>query len=75
MTSVANSPSGGGGIDAQHTLTHGTEDAVRQKVTEQLTHYARTPGYVFSFDHNIQPDVPVANVLAALDTVRGFAVS
>ena len=60
----------GGGVDAQHTLVHGTESEVRNKVRAQLAHYASRPGYVFAFDHNIQPDVPARNVLAALDEVR-----
>jgi len=63
----------GGGVDAQNTLVRGTEAEVRGKVREQLTHFASRPGYVFAFDHNVQPDVPARNVLAALDEARRCA--
>ena len=62
----------GGGVDAQHTLIHGSEEEVRAKVRSQLEHFAARPGYVFAFDHNVQPDVPPRNVLAALDEARGW---
>jgi uroporphyrinogen decarboxylase len=60
----------GGGVDAQATLVQGSEADVRAKVRSQLAHYAARPGYVFSLDHNVQPDVPPRNLLAALDEVR-----
>jgi uroporphyrinogen decarboxylase len=60
----------GGGADAQYTLVRGTEAEVRRKVRDQLAHFGSHPGYVFAFDHNIQPDVPPRNVLAALDEAR-----
>jgi len=64
----------GGGIDAQHTLTHGSPGQVREKVRRQLEQYASRPGYVFAFDHNIQHDVPPENVVAAIDEAKRFRI-
>lgn len=63
----------GGGADAQYTLVRGSEADVRRKVRDQLKHFGSQPGYVFAFDHNIQPDVPPRNVLAALDEARRYS--
>jgi uroporphyrinogen decarboxylase len=51
-----------GGLDVQGVLRAGTPDEVRREVRR----YARTlrPGYVCCSTHFMQPDVPVANVLA-----------
>ncbi len=60
----------GGGCDTQHALPHHTPEGVRQEVRDRLGVFARQPGYVFSQVHNIQPDVPVENILAMTNEIR-----
>ena len=60
----------GGGCDTQLVLPQGTEQEVRSQVRSRLQHYAAQPGFVFAQEHNIQADVPPANVLAMLNEVR-----
>ena len=62
----------GGGCDIQHALPQGSEEEVRAEVRSRLEHYASVPGYVFALVHNVQPDVPPQNLLAALDEVVGW---
>ena len=65
----------GGGCDTQLVLPNGSEQDVRDHVEERLAHYASVPGFVFSQVHNVQPDVPVRNVLAMLEAVRGWRLT
>ena len=60
----------GGGCDTQHVLPRGTEDEVRQEVARRMAEYSTVDGFVFNQVHNIQPDVPVRNILAMMDEVR-----
>ena len=62
----------GGGCDTQHVLPFATPDEVAQHVREQIDIFAPGGGYVFNQIHNIQPDVPPANVIAMFDAVTGF---
>ena len=59
----------GGGCDTQHVLPYGSEDDVREEVRCRMAAYTAVEGFVFSQVHNIQPDVPVPNILAMLDEV------
>jgi hypothetical protein len=60
----------GGGIDTQKTLPFGTPDDVRREVRERMRIFAPGGGFVFNSIHNIQPQVPVENVLALYETFR-----
>ena len=62
----------GGGVDTQHTLPFGSPEDVRREVAERLRIFAPGGGFVFNTVHNIQADVPVANLRAMLDAVRDF---
>lgn len=62
----------GGGIDTQVTLPTGTPDQVRAKTKASLETFMPGGGFVFTPIHNMQPDIPVENVLAMLETVREF---
>jgi len=62
----------GGGVDTQHTLPFGSPDDVRREVAERLQVFSPGGGFVFNTVHNIQSDVPVANLRAMLDAVREF---
>jgi hypothetical protein len=60
----------GGGADTQRTLPFGSADDVRREVRERLKLFAPGGGFVFNAVHNIQAQVPVANVLAMYETAR-----
>lgn len=59
----------GAGVDTQKTLPFGTPDQVRAEVKQNLRIFGRDGGYVFTSIHNIQPGVPVENLLAFYQTV------
>ena len=61
----------GGGVDTQRTLPFGTVEDVRQEVSARLQIFAKGGGYVFNTTHNVQARVPVENVVAMYETVRG----
>ena len=60
----------GGGVDTQRVLGSGTPDAVRAEVRRRAGDLAAGGGFVFAAVHNVQPNVPAANVLAMRAAVR-----
>ncbi len=62
----------GGGVDSQHVLPRGTPEQVRENVRANLEAFKPGGGYVFNNVHNIQADVPPANVLAMYDAAYEF---
>ena len=62
----------GGGVDTQHTLPFGTPDQVRKEVHERIRIFASGGGFVFNTIHNVQPRIPIENVLAMYRAVREF---
>ena len=62
----------GGGIDTQNTLPTGTPEQVRERTKKNIEIFKPGGGFVFATIHNMQPDVPVENVLAMLDAIREF---
>ncbi len=63
----------GGGCDTQHVLGGGTPEDVREEVRRRCDQFAPGGGFVFCQVHNIQPDVPVENIMAmyeAFDELR-----
>jgi uroporphyrinogen decarboxylase len=62
-----------GNIDTQDFLKNAPTEAVREgtrKMTEEL---GKGGGYIFAASHSIQPDVPVENILAMVETLNGGA--
>ena len=58
----------GGGCETQKMLPLGTPDEIRLHVRENMwTFGAGSGGFVFSQVHNIQPNVPIDNVIAMLE--------
>ncbi len=53
-----------GGVDIQKVLPLGTPDEVEQEVALRVRTLGRGGGYILGPSHNIQPDVPLANILA-----------
>lgn len=62
----------GGGVDTQDVLPHGTPQDVRDDVRRNIEALAPGGGYVFCAVHNIQADVPPANILAMWQALREF---
>lgn len=62
----------GGGVNTQQTLPFGTPDEVRQEVKKMIEIFRTGGGFVFNAVHNIQPGVPVENMLAMFETVKSY---
>jgi len=58
-----------GGLSTQKTLPFGTADDVRDEVRRLLT-LGRDGGYIFAPAHDVEGDVPLENMLAAIETVQ-----
>ncbi len=58
-----------GGLSTQRTLPHGTPEEVRAE-TRRLIELGRDGGYVLSPAHAVGGDVPLANMLAFIETVK-----
>jgi len=62
-----------GGIDVQHLLPKGTVQEVKRKV-EEFKGIGAGGGYILSATHNIQPDIPLENLLAVFQHPRDYPV-
>jgi len=62
----------GGGCETRDVLNKATPDQVRAYVLDRLRIFAPGGGFVFNTVHNILPEVPPENVLAAFDAVAEF---
>jgi uroporphyrinogen-III decarboxylase len=62
----------GGGVDTQKTFPFGTPDEVKEEVRRMIEIFSPGGGFVFNAVHNIQPHVPVENMLAMFETVREY---
>ncbi|MDP7522929.1 MAG: uroporphyrinogen decarboxylase family protein [Arenicellales bacterium] len=59
-----------GGVDTQRVMPQCNEDEVRQETRHIIDTLGRGGGLVLTAVHNIQPDVPPANVLAMYNEAR-----
>ena len=64
-----------GAVDTQHTLCHGSVEDVRSEVERRIEVLGRGGGYVLGAVHNIQPDVPVDNIVAMYKHARAYTPS
>ena len=62
----------GGGIDTKEILPFGKPEKVRDEVKRVIDILAPGGGFVFATIHNIQADVPTANLLALLETLKEY---
>jgi uroporphyrinogen-III decarboxylase len=62
----------GGGIDTQKTLAFGTPEEVRAEVLERCEVFGRDGGFVFNSVHNIQANVPAANIIAMFTAIGEY---
>ena len=58
----------GGGIDTQQTLPFGTPEQVAGEVRSRIEKFGPHGGFVFNAVHNIQARVPIANLMAMIET-------
>lgn len=59
-----------GGIDTQHILPFGSVDEVASEVDRVIDILGEGGGFVLNSVHNIQNDIPMANVIAMFDAAR-----
>ena len=64
-----------GGVDTMHVMPHGTPDDVRAEVETRIREMGEGGGYVVAAVHNIQPDVPPANIVAMVEAATGHFVT
>jgi uroporphyrinogen decarboxylase len=64
----------GGGVDTQRVFPHGTPEEVRAEVRRRLDDLMPGGGFVFNPVHNIQGDVPTANLMVMWETLREYGV-
>jgi len=60
----------GGGVDTQYTLPFGKPSQIRREVHERIRTFAPGGGFVFNTVHNVQPKIPIENVLAMYEAAR-----
>jgi len=61
-----------GGIDTQKVLPKGTPEEVKAEVRRRIRDFAPGGGYILGAVHDIQPDVPVENILAMFEAGREY---
>ncbi len=64
-----------GGTDNQSIFPGGTVQEVKKMVEDLIEQMGEGGGFVFSACHNIQPDVPLENVLALFQHAREYVPS
>jgi uroporphyrinogen decarboxylase len=64
-----------GAMDTQHVLPHGSVQDVRHMVEERIEQMGEGGGYVLAAVHNLQPDVPVENIMAMFRHAREYIPS
>jgi len=62
----------GGGVNTQNTLPFGTPEEVRKEVRRLIETLKPGGGFIFAAIHNIQPNIPVENLLALFETVNEY---
>lgn len=60
----------GGGVDTQSILNLETPDEVRRQVKQNMGWFKEGGRYVFAQVHNIQPGVPIDNVIAMYESYK-----
>ncbi|MBD3340644.1 MAG: methyltransferase [Candidatus Lokiarchaeota archaeon] len=62
----------GGGADTTEVLNRKSPEEVKSHVKELLEIFAPGGGYVWNTVHNILPDVPPENIIAAMDAIEEY---
>ena len=61
-----------GGFDIQKLLPRGTVEQIREGARKLIQEYAPGGGFVFATSHNIEPDTPPENIVAAFDAAYQY---
>jgi uroporphyrinogen decarboxylase len=62
-----------GGISAQHILTHGSVEDVKNETKRIIDHLAPAGGYILSPGHPVlQDDIPVQNIITLYETAYEY---
>ncbi len=61
-----------GGIDTQKVLPTGTTEEVKAEVRQRIRDFAPGGGYILGAVHDIQPDVPVENIIAMYEAGKEY---
>ena len=61
-----------GGIDTQHVLPYGTPEEVRSHASDVIRTLGRGGGLIIAPSQEIMPDVPAANIVALVETIRAL---
>ena len=64
-----------GAMDTHHVLPKGSVNDVKKMVEARIEQMGEGGGYVLSAVHNIQPDVPLDNILAMFEHAREYVPS
>lgn len=59
-------------VNTQATLPNGSPDEVRAEVRKMIETFSPGGGYVINTIHNVQPDVPTANLVALYEAIAEF---
>ena len=62
----------GGGVDTRNVFNRKPPEEVKKHVKELLEIFAPGGGYIWNAIHNILPDVPPENIIAALEAVEEY---
>jgi len=62
----------GGGVDTSSILNRATPEDVRKDVLKRCEIFSKDGGFVFAPIHNILPEVPPQNIIAAYNAVKEF---
>jgi len=63
----------GGGCDTQSILNRATPAQVKAHIKRRLDIFSSGGGFVFSAEHNILPDVPPENIIAAFEAASEYS--
>ncbi|MGC8777740.1 MAG: uroporphyrinogen decarboxylase family protein [Candidatus Caldatribacteriaceae bacterium] len=61
-----------GGVDEQEVLPFKSPSEVKEEVKRRIQEAGKGGGYIIAPSHNIQPDTPVANLLAYFEAIQEF---
>lgn len=62
----------GGGVDTQKTLPFGAPVEVKEEVKQRIKIFSEGGGFVFNAVHNLQSNIPLENIIAMFEVVRGY---
>lgn len=62
----------GGGCDTQKILNRGSAKQIEEEVKRRIEDLAPGGGFIFNQVHNIQPDVPPANIITMIETFKKY---